>query len=68
MKVTKKDILSVKPGSSLTMQLGSYKDCISARQYAYQLALSDPRENVEKYSVSIDKETNRITITAVPRQ
>ena len=35
MKVTKKDILSIKAGSSKVMQLDSYKDCVNARSYAY---------------------------------
>ncbi len=33
MKVTKKDILSIKAGSSKVMQLDSYKDCVNARSY-----------------------------------
>lgn len=41
MKVTKKDILSIKAGSSKVMQLDSYKDCVNARSYAYQLAFTD---------------------------
>ena len=52
MKVTKKDILSIKAGSSKVMQLDSYKDCVNARSYAYQLAFTDPREDVERYSTS----------------
>ena len=55
MKVTKKDILSIKAGSFKVMQLDSYKDCVNARSYAYQLAFTDPREDVERYSISIDK-------------
>ncbi|WP_221656689.1 hypothetical protein [Bacteroides uniformis] len=55
MKVTKKDILSIKAGSSKVMQLDSYKDCVNARSYAYQLAFTDPREDVERYSTSIGK-------------
>ena len=55
MKVTKKDILSIKAGSSKVMQLDSYKDCVNARSYAYQLAFTDPREDVERYSTSIEQ-------------
>lgn len=65
MKVTKKDILSIKAGSSKVMQLDSYKDCVNARSYAYQLAFTDPREDVERYSISIDKDKNQITIEAI---
>lgn len=67
MKVTKKDILSIKAGSSKVMQLDSYKDCVNARSYAYQLAFTDPREDVERYSISIDKEKNQITIEAIKK-
>lgn len=67
MKVTKKDILSIKAGSSKVMQLDSYKDCVNARSYAYQLAFTDPREDVERYSISIDKDKNQITIEAIKK-
>lgn len=67
MKVTKKDILSIKAGSSKVMQLNSYKDCVNARSYAYQLAFTDPREDVERYSTSIDKDKNQITIEAIKK-
>lgn len=66
MKVTKKDILSIKAGSSKVMQLDSYKDCVNA-SYAYQLAFTDPREDVERYSISIDKDKNQITIEAIKK-
>ena len=67
MKVTKKDILSIKAGSSKVMQLDSYKDCVNARSYAYLLAFTDPREDVERYSISIDKDKNQITIEAIKK-
>lgn len=67
MKVTKKDILSIKAGSSKVMQLDSYKDCVNARSYAYQLAFTVPREDVKRYSISIDKDKNQITIEAIKK-
>jgi hypothetical protein len=67
MKVTKEDILSIKPGSSKVMQLDSYKDCVNARSYAYQLAFYHPRKDVERYSISIDKDKNQITIEAIKK-
>ena len=60
-------ILSIKAGSSKVMQLDSYKDCVNARSYAYQLAFTDPREDVERYSTSIDKDKNQITIEAIKK-
>ena len=59
--------LSIKAGSSKVMQLDSYKDCVNARSYAYQLAFTDPREDVERYSISIDKDKNQITIEAIKK-
>ena len=56
-----------KAGSSKVMQLDSYKDCVNARSYAYQLAFTDPREDVERYSISIDKDKNQITIEAIKK-
>ena len=67
MKVTKKDILSIKAGSFKVMQLDSYKDCVNARSYDCQLAFTDPREDVERYSISIDKDKNQITIEAIKK-
>ena len=65
MKVSKQDILNIKPNTSMTFQLDSYKDCLSVRQYAYQLSRSDPRPGVKRYSVSIDGNSNCVTITAL---
>ena len=67
MKVTKKDILSIKAGSSKVMQLDSYKDVGSSSSYAYQLGVTDPRVDVERYSISIDKDKNQITIEAIKK-
>ena len=47
------------------MQLDSYKDCVNARSYAYQLAFYHPRKDVERYSISIGKDKNQITIEAI---
>ena len=65
MKVSKKEILSIKPNMSKSFKLNSYKECLSARAYAYQLCKSDPRPGVNRYSVSIDNKTNTITIAAL---
>lgn len=65
MKVSKKDIMGIKPNTSITFQLDSYKDCLSIRQYAYQLSKSDPRPGVKRYTVSIDASNNSVTIIAL---
>ena len=51
MKVTKKDILSIKAGSSKVMQLDSYKDCVNARSYAYQLTFCLSLKKVDYFYV-----------------
>lgn len=66
MKITKNDILKIKAGSSLTAQLGSYLECRSLRQWAYEIAKSYPRDDVERYSCYISK-GNKITITAIKK-
>ena len=68
MKITKNDILKIKPNTSLTFQMNSYKECESAREVAYRTALRHPRENVERYSVSIDTKSFKMTIEAIGRK
>lgn len=67
MKVTREDILKIKPGTSLTVRLSDYRACDSARAVAYRAALADPRPDVERYSVSIDTKNWKVTITAIRR-
>ena len=56
MKITREDILKIKPGTSLTVRLSDYR-----------AALADPRPDVERYKVSINTKTWEITITAVKK-
>lgn len=67
MKVTREEVLKIKPGSSLTVWLSSYKECDSARATAYRAALAYPRPDVERYQVSVDTKQFKITITAIPK-
>lgn len=67
MKVTKEDVLKIKPGSSLKVHLSGYRACDSARAVAYRTALADPRPDVERYKVSINTKTWELTITAIKR-
>lgn len=67
MKITREDILKIKPGTSLTVRLSDYRACDSARAVAYRAALADPRPDVERYKVSIDTKTWEITITAIKK-
>lgn len=67
MKITREDILKIKPGSSLKVRLSDYRACDSARAIAYRTALADPRPDVEKYKVSINTKTWELTITAIKK-
>lgn len=67
MKVSKKDILDIKPGTSMCFHMDSYKDCVSVQKYAYQLCKIYPRANIKRYSTSIDVKTNCITVTALKK-
>lgn len=65
-RVTKADILGIKPGETKTFFLDSTKAVVSARQYAYFLGRVEPREGVAKYSVSADFVNFSVAITAKP--
>jgi archaellum component FlaF (FlaF/FlaG flagellin family) len=68
MKITVKEILSIKSGQSMTYTLGSYRECDSAKSIAYKTAHTHPREDVSRYSVSINSATFQVTITALPKR
>lgn len=68
MKVTRDEVLKLKPCSSLTVQLASYKECECAKAIAYRTALACPRSDVRRYKCSIDSKKNAITITAIPQK
>ena len=67
MKITREDILKIKPGSSLKVRLSDYRACDSARAIAYRTALADPRPYVERYKLSINTKTWELTITAIKK-
>ena len=67
MKITREDILKIKPGSSLKVRLSDYRACDSAMAIAYRTALADPRPDVERYKVSINTKTWELTITAIKK-
>lgn len=65
-RVTKADILGIRPGETKTFSLNSAKAVVSARQYAYFLGRVEPRKGVAKYSVSADFVNHSVAITAKP--
>ena len=69
MKVTKKDILSIRAGSSTKFTLPDYESCKSASSFAYQLNnSSDKPSDVERYKTSINAKACSITIAAIERK
>ena len=65
MKVSTKDILGIKSGTSTTFQCDHPKQLNTARGLACYAGRMYP-ENKIKYSCSIDWNCNQITITANP--
>ncbi len=64
-KVSKKDILSIKAGSSITFHMDDAESVNSAKVYAYQLSESrDKPDDVERYKTSV-KDKLILTILAV---
>lgn len=68
MKVTKKDILSIEPGTSMTFKLPDWDSCKSAQSYIYQINYSrDKPRNVNRYKTSLNAEECKLTIEAIKR-
>lgn len=67
-RITKKDIMSIKPGTSEEFLFDSAKATRSAVTYVYQLALYEDElpEGVLKYRTSADYKNHKATITAIP--
>lgn len=66
MKISKKDILSIKAGTSMKFKFDNYENLKSTQVYAYQLSNSSDRpQNVERYKCSYCKEEMSLTIEAV---
>ncbi len=68
MKITREEVLKIKPNSSIKVRLSSYKECDCAKAIAYRTALACPRPDVERYKCCIDSRKNIITITAISRK
>ena len=66
-RITKQDILGIKPGKFEVFLLESARAVRSAVTYAYQLAqYEDLPKEVLKYSTSADYKNHTAIITAVP--
>ena len=64
-KLTKADILGIKPGKIEVFVLENAKAIMSARQYAWLLGKTEPSEGVARYKTKANFENKRRVIEAV---
>lgn len=65
-KLTKADILGIKPGKIEVFVLDNAKAIMSARQYAWMLGKIEPPEGVARYKTKANFENKTLVIEAVP--
>lgn len=65
-KLTKADILGIKPGKIEVYVLDNAKAIMSARQYAWLLGKTEPPEGVARYKTKANFENKTLVIEAVP--
>lgn len=65
-KLTKSDILGIKPGKIEVFVLDNAKAIMSARQYAWLLGKTEPPEGVARYKTKANFENKTLVIEAVP--
>lgn len=65
-KLTKADILGIKPGKIEVFVLDNAKSIMSARQYAWLLGKTEPPEGVARYKTKANFENKTLVIEAVP--
>lgn len=64
-KLTKADILSIKPGESKVFDLDTAKAVHSARQYVWQIGHIEPPEGIRGYTTMADFENNSLYVEAL---
>ena len=65
-KLTKSDILNIKPGKFEVFVLDSAKALLSGRQYAWLIGKTEPPEGVARYKTKANFENKTLVIEAVP--
>lgn len=65
-KLTKADILGIKPGKIEVFVLDNAKAIMSARQYAWLLGKTEPPEGVARYKTKANFENKTLVVEAVP--
>ena len=65
-KLTKSDILSIKPGKIEVFVFETAKAIMSARQYAWLIGKTELPEGVARYKTKANFENKTLVIEAVP--
>lgn len=65
-KLTKSDILSIKPGKIEVFVFETAKAIMSARQYAWLIGKTEPPKGVARYKTKTNFENKTLVIEAVP--
>ena len=65
-KLTKTDILSIKPGKIEVFVFETAKAIMSARQYPWLIGKTEPPEGVSRYKTKANFENKTLVIEAVP--
>lgn len=67
-KVTKYDILNIKPGKTKVFVLDDAKGVRSAKSYIYQMAKIEPPQGVKRFICHADYSNNTLVVEAVAAQ
>lgn len=67
-KLTKADILSVRPGKYKAFLLDSRKAIQSARQYVYQISRVEPPDGVDRFKTKVDYSSMTIIVEAIAKR
>ena len=65
-KLTKADILNIKPGKFEVFVFDTAKAIMSARQYAYQIGYIEPPDGVARYRTKANFKNKTLVVEAVP--
>lgn len=64
-KVTKQDILNIKPGNKKVFLLDDAKAVRSAKSYIYQTAKIEPPKGVKRFVCCADYDNNTLLVEAI---
>lgn len=65
-KLTKADILAIKPGKFEVFVLDTAKAVKSGRQYVYQIGYIEPPDGVARYRTKANFKNKTLVVEAVP--